>query len=389
MLKYPHLLEPHLQAASWGDQEMLNTFFPTPASKDKPIAQIYYTSHPHFSSFLSHKKDRLPLYQFLRRQENLVLDKRIIESHANHVSIIFSAKHSQPLQYAPLSPQPEEIETPHRQEKHTILYALESSLHILAGLEDPQLIVENLEGLAISSLKKLIQPLTSNPTALAAYQILQTLTTYDIKQQEALARQLIDIAEQYEEFNPIYQTVLAIHNTNNSLDIQLFLPLFFKEFRLNQGEILYLPPAVPFQILNGMGVEIANTTFNKKELRPSNSLSQNQLFWEDLLQYPITYPQKILYDSHNPNIPMKKLAFRLQVINLENTFFINGKNSSIISIVLKGKMRLSSAKGNPCHRHLPVDDMVFRKGEAFFLPAEAGGYYLEGRGTCILVENQV
>lgn len=81
-------------------------------------------------------------------------------------------------------------------------------------------------------LKKLIQPLTSNPTALAAYQILQTLTTYDIKQQEALARQLIDIAEQYEEFNPIYQTVLAIHNTNNSLDIQLFLPLFSRNLDL-------------------------------------------------------------------------------------------------------------------------------------------------------------
>ncbi|NIZ40419.1 hypothetical protein PVA45_02680 [Entomospira entomophila] len=390
MLKYPHLLEPHLRAASWGDQEMLNTFFPTPATKDNPIAEISYTSHPHDTASLLHKKESVPLYQFLRRQEGLILDKKVIESPINHITTIFSAKCAQPLRYAPPSTQSEEIDNAQRHEKHTIIYALEEPLHLLAGLQDPVQILENLELLSLSSIKKIIQPLKSHPPSeTAVYQLLQTLFSYDSKQQEALIMQLLDIAEQYEEFNPMYQTILAMHQANSSLKMQLFLPLFMKNFHMHQAEMLYIPPAVPLQIIHGMGLEIANTTFNIKELDAKSSGSQSQTFWEELLQYPVRHPQEIHYDIHNPNIPMAKLAFRIQLINLENTFFINGKNNTIISIVLKGKMRLSSAKGNPYHRQLPIDDLVLRKGEAFFLPMEAGGYYLEGRGICLLVESQI
>ncbi|NIZ18416.1 type I phosphomannose isomerase catalytic subunit [Entomospira culicis] len=397
--KYPLNLTPFIRSAPWGGDGALLPFLASLAIKkakeSHPLAELWYSAYPLAPSTTVVEKKSFTLHQLLHQQSALLLGDTT-DRNLPFIIKILHAERAQPLHLHPNEAQakagmllenqahlaPEKRLFHDAFAKSELLYALDPQVEILAGFLPFAEIQERLELFSIASLQKMAQPFYQSPTPQSLQALLMQLFTLPAKEQQVLAQQILRIADDYQEIFSYASQIVHLAGENPE-DLTLIMPLFLQHQLLMCDESILIAPQTPHLILRGLMVEISTPSDNMLPLA-SPSSHHPASFWSHL-DLTLPQPNLIQRDRHNPDLPLSNLPFHIQMVHLEESHFINGKNQPLILLALKGKARLSSASGNRLRDKLPIDDIALTRGEAIFLPHEAGGYTLEGRGLFLLV----
>lgn len=391
---HPYILNNRPYFASWGDEDLLTSFINNIDDHDLPLAELWYSDYILFSSSTVHQKKEISLHHLLRKYSQELLGDR---KNLNIIMKIFALSKPQSLHVHPTARLAEEgIRNEHSvqstckhsffkdtQSKTELIYTLSESLEIFAGFLPYEEIIDNVKSLNISSINKDLSYFESNNSSKNLQNFISSFFNYNGQYKNMLIDQIIQSVYQYELSIPQSQNILNLAELFPH-DLSITAPLFLKYHKLSSYQAILIPPLMPHMLYSGYGVEISTSSNNNLCLGLDNLLHDNINFWHNHVDYNPSTLSIIEHDIHNPFLSLNNEPFSVQIIFLEDSHFINGKNFPLILLTLKGKARLSLSKGNSLYKKLNQTDISLTKGQAVFLPSKAGGYELTGRGLFIM-----
>ena len=262
--------------------------------------------------------------------------------------------------------------------KPEVLFAVEP-FWILRGFRAGQEILELAEGLGLAELLPGLVALRQQPQdGLAAFfaSTLAPRTPLELERLNAavvakvLARGLGE--------HPVYRWVLRLADQFPA-DRGVFSPLFLNIVRLEPGQAIFTGPGILHAYLEGFGVELmANSDNVLRGGLTTKHVDVAELL--SILRFEAQPPELLrpeIRDGEQRFAP-PVADFALTLVPLERGCPRERAGGQVeILFVLGGGGELIEAGG----RRQP-----FRRGEAFLVPAGAGGYRLEGEATLFRAE---
>jgi mannose-6-phosphate isomerase len=245
----------------------------------------------------------------------------------------------------------------------------------LCGFRHAADTVDLFEALTVPGLDVLIDPLRADPSASGLARVTRTLLTMDAANAATLVEQAIAACAAHRgrwQREAAWAVRLAAQYRG---DRGVLVALLLNLVTLEPGQAIYLDAGNLHAYLSGVGVEIMASSDNvlRGGLTPKHVDVPELLRVLDFSNGPVAVrqPRAVAPDEDTWDTPAAEFRLsRMTVREVPQTRVVSGPE---LLFCQQGDVRLETADGTP--------DVVFRSGEAVFVPASSSSYSVRGDAT--------
>jgi len=367
----PYLLKPALQNYSWGDTKYIQELIGAQQETGKPLAEIWFGTHPKAPSTVITEKGEMPMDKFVQNNQEY-LPKNMQENSLPFLLKILAAAEPLSLQVHPdketalsgfykeeLANLP--LNDPKRcfkdpNHKPELLCALTPFI-AMCGFRPYEEIIRNFQILGITKLWQNFSSFANLPSKKTLRDLFSQILNSERNQLQDFLHCLESIQP---ELSPKLKFTCQICKHLNEFypyDSGIVSPLLLNTFTLQPGQAVYIDAGILHSYIQGAGIEIMANSDNviRGGLTPKY-IDREILF--ALTRFE-TYLPQLIHPHLKANEPVSYTTpaeeFILKRLLLDGTLTLDNEHKPMLVLCVKGSLTTESG-------------LSLARGQAMFIP---------------------
>lgn len=370
-------LKNKVQHYAWGGFSYIPNLIGADNQNQEPFAELWMGTHNRGESVILHNEHEIPLSEFIAQSPSEILGKPTAEKFNNQLPYLFKILDVNKMLSIQAHPTKKAAEAGFERENKIGIPLTAKHRNYRDDNHKPEIMVAMTDFWLLHGFKSIdgiqqvlnevpefafLKPHFEEKNIKQLYKSIMDLTQEEVNAALEPLRQRLNATENIPKSSADYWAKLGFeqHTNAGNLDKGIFSVYLYNLVNLKKGEAIYQAANVPHAYLEGVNVELMANSDNVFR----GGLTVKHVDTNELMQH-------LIFESVTPEIltgeaitntetiyPTIAPDFEVAVVRLQPnlTFVSLNPNSCEIAIVLEGTVH--------------VNDMNFKKGESFFIPAD-------------------
>ena len=386
-----------IQEYEWGSITAIPELMGKPPN-GKPQAELWMGAHPKAPSRVKVGDQWVPLSELIDKQAAEMLGFNTAAKFQNQLPFLFKILAAGKPLSIQAHPNPQQAQEGYEREnrlhipldafnrnykdshhKPELICAL-TRFQALNGFRPVSEILSYLEFLCPAELPSEIQALRQNPSHDGLKVFFKDLMTLTAERKKTTVRKAVENARELSSHDPVFHWIVRLFEAYG-MDMGLLSPALLNLVCLEPGEAMYLPAGRLHSYLDGTGIELMANSDNvlRGGCTPKHVDVPELLNVVDFETAEICRITPVLKSETEAVYPVSAEEFVLSVITVndhDRCYISDMVRSMEILLCIHGSVEIRQENESPAE-HTPI---FLSGGESACVPANAGGYRVNGNG---------